>query len=364
MPTTPSIFGTALGGSMRSASGGHDSSSDSGDEEVVDDYGFIVTKSQLAQQHAGKVPDVKTEERRRQKWIKMAADFDRYQSKKGAKIKRRCRKGIPNRMRGLVWQLLVDTKALLSANPGKYQALVAAELDTTNAEVIERDLGRTFPNHCYFKEVDSSGQQKLRNVLHAYAVFNPEVGYCQGMGFVAATLIIHMPNDEECFWTLVRMMTIYDMENLYKHGFPLLQEKFHTLWGLLHTHCPPLERHLKEQGIDLSFFTPDWFLTLFAYQFSPPLLLRIWDIFMCEGWKIVFRVGLALLQWEEPNLMQLDMEGLLPALKSLHQGKAADEVITRALKVDIKTVDLDKAAREYRETQAQKRRDQETKGHG
>jgi hypothetical protein len=47
------------------------------------------------------------------------------------------------------------------------------------------------------------GQDSLRNVLTYYAVFDKEVGYCQGMGFIAAMFLTYMP-EEDAFYTLVR----------------------------------------------------------------------------------------------------------------------------------------------------------------
>lgn len=49
------------------------------------------------------------------------------------------------------------------------------------------------------------GQQKLFNILAVYASYNPEVGYCQGMAYVAAVLLMHMP-EEDAFWALYCLM--------------------------------------------------------------------------------------------------------------------------------------------------------------
>ena len=45
----------------------------------------------------------------------------------------------------------------------------------------------------------------MRLVLHAYAGYNLGVGYCQGMGFIAGTLVMYMPA-EEAFWCLVILL--------------------------------------------------------------------------------------------------------------------------------------------------------------
>lgn len=39
-----------------------------------------------------------------------------------------------------------------------------------------------------------------------------------------------------------------------------------------------------------------WFITVFTYNFHFEFSTRVWDCFLNEGWKVAFRVGLALLK--------------------------------------------------------------------
>ena len=53
-----------------------------------------------------------------------------------------------------------------------------------------------------------------------------QVGYVQGMGFIAGLLLLYM-NEEDTFWTLVALMkgAVHPpMERLYQAGLPLLQQ--------------------------------------------------------------------------------------------------------------------------------------------
>ena len=52
--------------------------------------------------------------------------------------------------------------------------------------------GRTFPQHDYFKSQLGAGQLALFNILKAYSLVDSEVGYCQGLGFVAGILLMHV----------------------------------------------------------------------------------------------------------------------------------------------------------------------------
>jgi hypothetical protein len=100
-------------------------------------------------------------------------------------VKERCRKGIPNTMRGWSWRVLCGADKLEVRSPGRFEEL-AAEADTPqNAimtdylDIIERDLDRTFPHNERFSQVGGEGQLELRKVLRALAMANKELGYCQ-----------------------------------------------------------------------------------------------------------------------------------------------------------------------------------------
>ena len=51
----------------------------------------------------------------------------------------------------------------------------------------------------------TGGQASLRRVLKAYSVRDQDVGYCQGMNFIAGMFLTFMP-EEESFWLLAGML--------------------------------------------------------------------------------------------------------------------------------------------------------------
>jgi TBC1 domain family member 10 len=252
-------------------------------------------------------------------------------------MKARARKGVPEDIRGLAWRFMANSLHDTAANPSVYAALLSKKLPQDTHDYIANDTGRTLPSHPLFNTKEAGGQQALHNVLHAYATIDPEVGYCQGMGYVAGTLLTLMP-EEEAFWTFHAMMhnAVYRMREMYLPGLPGTHLFFFQLNALLMDYCPSLHRHLEAQKCEMSFFAKSWFMTLFVYEFEFDALMRVWDIFFCEGWTIVFRVGLALLQWEEPRLLGLPLDEMLPRLKSLHEGKDPDQVLARAFRFHIK----------------------------
>lgn len=222
-----------------------------------------------------------------------------------------------------------------------YLQLVATPIDAEISDVIQRDLGRTLPTHCLFRDSASVGQVRLRRVLCAYAALDPVVGYCQGMGFVVSMLLVHMP-EEEAFWAFTHMMqgTQFAMRQLYLPGFPLLQQFFIILRRLLRTFLPTLHKHFDDEGLDVAFFAAQWYMTLFVYQLPIGVAARIWDIFLSRGWVVIFQTALALLQWDSELLLTMTMEDSLLYLKEFHEGKNEEELMRRTLDVPLHEEDL------------------------
>ena len=225
-----------------------------------------------------------------------------------------------------------------------YARLVNTPIRSEHADVIQRDLGRTFPTHCLFQDSAAAGQTALRRILHAYCALDGDLGYCQGMGFIVAVLLLSC-SEEETFWVLVQLMNgrSFGMRQLYVTGFPLLQRFFIIFRRLLKQLLPRLSAHFDKQCVDVHFYGSQWFLTLFAYQFPIPTVVRIWDMFFSEGWAVIFKVAIALLEWHQAQLLTLKMENILPLLKVIHVNKTAGEILRRAMDVPITTKDLNES---------------------
>jgi len=158
-------------------------------------------------------------------------------------------------------------------------------------------------------------------VLKAYSVFDRSVGYVQGMGFVAGVLLLYMC-EEDAFWTLVALLkgaTHVPMEGMYQEGLPLLQKYLYQFDGLVEAFLPRLSAHLRQENIVPTMYCSQWFITVFSYTLPFDCLLRVWDIFIFEGMKTVFSVGLELLRCEQDVLLTLKFENLVQALSGKRQ---------------------------------------------
>ena len=166
---------------------------------------------------------------------------------------------------------------------------------------IELDLLRTLPNNRHFEEPNSRGIQRVRRVLRAYACFNQTVGYCQGMNRLAAMALLVLP-EEEAFWCLVAIIQCIMPKDYYLRPW-LAQVDCCVLGDFLEKKMPKLHKHLQQNDIQLTLFT--WFFTIFVDGFRPELMLRIWDCFLLEGDKVLFRFALSILWATQADLLEM-----------------------------------------------------------
>lgn len=115
---------------------------------------------------------------------------DDNQVLKNKELSSHIHKGIPPSLRGTVWQLVSNSKQLAVMEEQHYMNLLRTP--SPYDKMIQRDLARTFPNNKYFKEKDGVGQEALYNVVRAYSIYDPEVGYCQGLAFIVGPLLLNV----------------------------------------------------------------------------------------------------------------------------------------------------------------------------
>ncbi|KAM4608123.1 uncharacterized protein O3C94_022953 [Discoglossus pictus] len=288
-----------MSGTLESLSILDDASSLGSDSEIngipyrrTDKYGFL-GGNQYSGLGEGSIP-VEIARQRELKWLDMFNHWDKWLTRRFQKVKLRCRKGIPSSLRSKAWQLLSNSHELLTKNPGKFEEMERHPGDPKWLDVIEKDLHRQFPFHEMFAARGGHGQQDLYRILKAYTVYRPEEGYCQAQAPVAAVLLMHMPA-EQAFWCLVQICDKY-LPGYYSAGLEAIQLDGEIFFALLRRVCPMAYRHLKKFKIDPILYMTEWFMCIFSRTLPWASVLRVWDMFFCEGVKIVFRVGLVLLR--------------------------------------------------------------------
>ncbi|XP_074710740.1 EVI5-like protein isoform X3 [Strix uralensis] len=278
-------------------------------------------------------------------WGRIVNEWDEWRKKKEKLLKELIRKGIPHHFRAIVWQLLCSATDM----PVKNQYSELLKMSSPCEKLIRRDIARTYPEHEFFKGQDSLGQEVLFNVMKAYSLVDREVGYCQGSAFIVGLLLMQMP-EEEAFCVFVRLMQEYRLRELFKPSMAELGLCIYQFEYMLQEQLPELNIHFRSQSFLTSMYASSWFLTLFLTTFPLPVATRIFDIFMYEGLEIVFRVGMALLQFNQAELVQLDMEGMSQYFQKVipHQfDSCPDKLILRAFQVKYNPKKMKRLEKEY-----------------
>ncbi|XP_046706121.1 uncharacterized protein si:ch211-266k8.4 isoform X2 [Silurus meridionalis] len=272
-----------------------------------------------------------------------------------SQIERFIRIGIPPALRCRVWKCLLDIEKVRDASSFNYQVCLreirkplvdlsvseysiisaistlgerenefgsaAAEslgVDVALFRQIALDLQRSFPTHRSLMG-DSpeaiEGQAKLFRVLTAYASYNPQIGYSQGMSYIAAVLLMLL-GEEDAFWALVVLLEKPKyLSELFDSSLKKIQHQALVFQQLLKHRKPQVYQHLENLGVSSVHFIMQWFLTLFTSLPCWDSVLAIWDLFLLHGMVVVFRAGLTVLQLLESRLMSMTEEAaVLPVL--------------------------------------------------
>ncbi|XP_014821490.1 PREDICTED: TBC1 domain family member 4 isoform X1 [Calidris pugnax] len=253
------------------------------------------------------------------------------------------KEGVPKSRRGEIWQFLAVQHRVRHRLPNKQQPPDVSYKEllkqlTAQQHAILVDLGRTFPTHPYFSAHLGAGQLSLFNLLKAYSLLDKEVGYCQGISFVAGVLLLHM-SEEQAFEMLKFLMYDLGFRKQYRPDMMSLQIQMYQLSRLLHDYHRDLYNHLEENEISPSLYAAPWFLTLFASQFPLGFVARVFDIIFLQGTEVIFKVALSLLSSQETSIMGCEsFENIVDFLKTTIPDMTQpqmEKIITQVFEMDI-----------------------------
>ena len=316
----------------------------------ADKYGFTAGVTKTVAESSLPV-DVLRE--REQKWIKMIRNWDTWMNKKYPKLKERCRKGIPPAMRGMAWKQLCGADKLRDDNPGLFGSLISQSSEWEH--VIVKDLDRTFPFHDMFSK-PGSGQEDLHLVLKAYSLYDTEVGYCQAMAPVSAVLLMHMTM-EDAFWCLVSLLKNY-VKGYYGEKLEAVRLEGEIFKGLLSKVLPSISKHMEKHHIDPLMYMTEWFMCLFSRNLPFSSVLRIWDMFFCEGVKVLFRTALTILKLTLTSDVLKECDGMFETndkLRNLPLELMQEDTFIPAildLELSVKQIEKEHKSRAEQETKA------------
>jgi hypothetical protein len=135
---------------------------------------------------------------------------------------------------------------------------------------VDRDVDRT--------GVESpEARVSLRKVLVAFAQWNPAIGYCQGLNFVAAELLHLLDTEEDAFWLLVVIVELLTPSTHAKTMLGLHVDQ-RVLEQALGAQFPALHQHMDQLHISMALVSTQWFIALFINCLPVTIVRRLWDV--------------------------------------------------------------------------------------
>lgn len=212
--------------------------------------------------------------------------------------------GLPSSVRGKVWRLAIGNELNLTSQ--LYEICLSraqsrlnspeppkgdSDLDQESSmDVIQLDISRTFPHLCIFQE-GGPYSETLHSLLAAYVCYRPDVGYVQGMSYIAAILILNMEQFDAfiCFANLLN-------QPLHLSAFTLNQVHMQAYYNAYNQifcfNLPKLYSHFERSGLTPDLYLLDWIYTIFAKAMPLDIACRVWDIFLRDGYEFIFRTAL------------------------------------------------------------------------
>lgn len=215
-----------------------------------------------------------------------------------------------------VWKNLLQISEIKKKYNYEEELKRAKEIIKTNE--IKMDVVRTFVSDQ--KRVEEI-RGKILNVLQAISINNGEVKYCQGMNYIAEFIFEITQSEEDTFYIFLGFFLKTEYPLIFEKDLSKLKIFFYVFKRLVSLLEPELYSYFNSNNVDVNFFVPPWFITLFlsARQFSkekeaPIVLVRIIDNFLISGWKSLIKIGIEALHSTENELMKLKHEETLQYL--------------------------------------------------
>lgn len=232
--------------------------------------------------------------------------------------------GLPPSVRGKVWSLAVGNdlnithelfNICLSRAKEKWRTspAPAPENDTDDAgssdresslELIKLDISRTFPQLCIFQQ-GGPYHDVLHSILGAYTCYRPDVGYVQGMSFIAAVLILNL-DTADAFIAFANLLNKPCQMAFFRVDHSLMLTYFAAFEVFFEENLPKLFAHFKKNNLSPDIYLIDWIFTLYSKSLPLDLACRVWDVFCRDGEEFLFRTALGLLRLYQDVLTSMD----------------------------------------------------------
>ena len=164
---------------------------------------------------------------------------------------------------------------------------------------------------------------------------------------------------ESVFWMMVSALEkpSFALRGLFISGMPQLEFCLYAFERLLERRDRLLAETLTSLKDELQIpifptcrlYATQWFMTFFARDFPLELCLRVWDLYLLEGWSIVFKVALYVMETARKTVLSADFEGALQYLQhKLPLCVDVESMMSGALAIKIEPSELEALRLKYK----------------
>ena len=214
--------------------------------------------------------------------------------------------GAPDKHRGKLWIKLLNIEPAMEQHASN---LYSKLIEFSNVEVekdITKDVDRTLAELHLWREDLQGGNNKLYNVLKAYANYDNEVGYVQGLNYIVGLLLFYIPDEEQVFWCLYSLMQKRNWRQVYTFNFPKLKSLTRLLEERLKQEFPRVLRHLNDNCLEVEGTFSPHFMTLYVYLTPIEIATRLFELFILDGEMALVRILLRMIELKQKKIMALE----------------------------------------------------------
>ena len=218
-----------------------------------------------------------------------------------------------------------DAIILSEKTKKKYSQYITKTLDREKSiYIIDLDIDRTFNNLKIFNK-DSPLADNLREILRIFVVTRPDIGYVQGLSYLAGILLTQMDKFQAftCFCNIILSPNIFTFYKLDGIG---IKKRLDLFNDILKSNLPNIYKLFNENGVLPEHYLLEWIMTIYTRTFHIDLVLRIWDVYVIEGIATLYKTAVVIFILLEKELIDLDFSGILNKLKEI-KDKITEETI-------------------------------------
>ena len=288
------------------------------------------------------------------------------EKKKDKKIKEYFYMGLPDNVRGKVWMLclgnrfsitkeyyeiqvknskeiiekykankknneiMIDDMNIINNNKESKEMATLTKDKEKSINIIELDIERTFPYLGLFRG-DSPMAQDLREILRVFVISRPDIGYIQGLSFIAGILLLNM-DKFKAFISLMNLILNPIILPFYKMDNESIQQRLKLFKQVFYYNLPELCEHFDELGLLPENYFLSWNMTLFTRDVNLDLAKRIWDVFMIEGIKAIYSAAIVFLSHFESKLINMDFVEIMTCIGTIKNINFDEDMAIEAMK--------------------------------